>query len=246
MSKHRITKKQNFVNFSAGVGQLIFSLDGYGNARPVTRLGRGALYVSFKKEGRTFHAVVAHLKSKLLTYPRSSGNSAFSPRNEFERTNAAAIALHRRTAEAATLRLKVNQLLNDNNARPLILMGDFNDVPNAQTSLILNGPSGSTIGTRGFDTPDKGDDTRLFNLASLLPKDRDFSRIHNGVGELLDQILVSEELLPRDSDTGKRQLPTVDSLVDFAGNLASISNNPNARQDKVAPDHSPVVATFKL
>ena len=245
LSKHPITKKQNLVHFPAGVGLLIFSLDGFGNTRPVTRMGRGALYISFEKAGRTFHAVVAHLKSKLLTYPRASGFSAFSPRNEFERTNAAAIALHRRTAEAATLRLKVNQLLQENDARPLILMGDFNDVPNAQTSLILNGPSGSTIGTRGFDTPDKGDDTRLFNLATLFPAERNYSRIHKGVGELLDQILVSEELLPRDPATNKRQLPEVDSLVDFAGNLASIGSNPNARADKVAPDHAPVVARFE-
>ena len=245
LSKHAITSRRDIVDFPAGVSQLIFSLDGYGNARPVTRLGRGALQVSFVKEGVTFHAIVAHLKSKLLTYPRPNG-VAFTPRNEFEQTNAAGIALHRRTAEAAALRLRINQLLNNNDTRPLILMGDFNDVPHAQTSLILNGPEGSTIGTRGFQTPDQGDDTRLFNLAPLFAEGRNYSRIHNGVGELLDQLLVSEEMLPRDPANGQRRLPVVDSLVDFSGNLASVSSNPNARLDQIPPDHAPVVATFDL
>jgi len=245
LCKHAIQDRQDIVNFPAGVAQLIFSLDGYGNTRPVTRLGRGALYVCFDKEGTRFHAIVAHLKSKLITYPRPNGVS-FVPRNEFERTNGAGIALHRRTAEVTTLRHRVNALLKADGARPLVVMGDFNDVPYAQTSLILNGPEGSTIGTGGFNRPDKGDNTRLFNLVSLFPEGRDFSRIHHGVGELLDQILVSEELLPRDEATNKRILPVVDSLVDFAGGLESITNNPNVRLDKIAPDHSPVIATFEL
>lgn len=83
--------------------------------------------------------ITAHLKSKLLIFPRPDGRS-FAPRNEEERAQAAGVALMRRTAEAVTLRIRVNSLLEGNDRNPLLLLGDFNDVPEAQTSLILNGP----------------------------------------------------------------------------------------------------------
>ncbi|MEL7053183.1 MAG: hypothetical protein AAGM45_15565, partial [Cyanobacteria bacterium J06588_5] len=143
-----------------------------------------------------------------------------------------------------TVRSRINELLEGNSHRPLVLLGDLNDVPEAQTSLILNGPPGSEIGTGGFVRPDKGDDTRLFNLAALIPEERRVSRVYRGKGELLDQILASVELFPA---AGKaRKLPTVDSYVDFADQLPSITEDPTKRKDKAAPDHSPVTATFPL
>jgi len=126
-----------------------------------------------------------------------------------------------------------------------LVMGDFNDVPEAQTSLIFTGPTGSEIGTRGFNRADAGDDARLFNLAALIPEERRYSRIHNGRPELLDQIFASEELFPRDANFN-RIFPVVESLVDFAGVLASIADNPNLRLDVIPPDHAPVVAAFEL
>jgi len=83
----------------------------------------------------------------------------------------------RRSAESVTLRIRANSLLVETSDRPLIVLGDFNDMPDAQTSL-LHGPAGSELGTAGFDRPDKGDDARLFNLAPLIPEERRFSRIH--------------------------------------------------------------------
>lgn len=83
---------------------------------------------------------------------------------------------------------------------PTPVLGDLNDVPEAQTTQLLLGPPGSEIGTLGFDRPDKGDDVRLFNLAPLIPEERCFSRVHRGSGELLDQILVSEEMVPAQGD----------------------------------------------
>jgi hypothetical protein len=44
-----------------------------------------------------------------------------------------------------------------------------NDEVEAATTQILNGPTGSEIGTGGFNQPDHGDRQRLWNLASRIP-----------------------------------------------------------------------------
>lgn len=118
-------------------------------------------------------------------------------------------------------------------------------MPEAQTSLILNEPSGSEIGTEGFNRADRGDDVRLFNLAPAIPENRRFSRVQRGRRELLDQIFASEELLPLEAD-GRRRLPLADSHVDFAGPLPSIGDDPGVRVNEIAPDHALVTAVFNL
>jgi hypothetical protein len=78
-----------------------------------------------------------------------------------------------------------------------MVLGDLNDEVEAATTQILNGPTGSEIGTGGFNQPDHGDRQRLWNLASRIPEanasaasiggtseggtDRTYSR-HQGVG----------------------------------------------------------------
>jgi len=235
---------EDIVDFPPGPALDIHNLTATGDPKPINRLGRGALRLRVTKEGLTVDLITAHLKSKLLSFPRPGGSS-FSPRDETERAQAAGVALMRRSAEAVTLRIRVNPLLKGDNPVPLLVLGDFNDVPEAQTSLILTGPPGSEIGTRGFNRPDKGDDARLFNLAPLIAPERRFSRVHYGREELLDQIFASEGLLPAGPDNHRR-LPEVDSHVGFAGQLDSVSDNPSTRTAEAAPDHSPVSATFDL
>jgi len=244
LSKLPIDNRLDIVDFPPGPALTINDLTSTGASTPITRMGRGALLIRVAKDTLVADIITAHLKSKLLTFPRPNG-SGFTPRNEEERAQAAGVALLRRTAEAVTLRLRVNALLEGNDRNPLLLLGDFNDVPEAQTSLILNGPSGSEIGTAGFDRPDQGDDARLFNLAPGIPEERRFSRVHRGRGELLDQILVSEELLPVGPDH-RRRLPEVDSHIDFAGGLSSVTDDPGERVSEIAPDHAPVTAAFTL
>ncbi|MBN2044132.1 MAG: endonuclease/exonuclease/phosphatase family protein [Anaerolineales bacterium] len=245
LSRLEITDRQDIVNFPPGPAAQVFNIDTNGQPIALTRMGRGALQITIRKDALAVTLITAHLKSKLLTFKTASGKSSFSPTDENQRAQAAGIALHRRTAEALTLRTHFNALLENNANTPLILLGDLNDVPEAQTTLLLLGPPGSELGTRGFNRPDKGDDARLFNLAARIDEERRYSRVHHGREELLDQILVSEELFPRDKE-GNRILPHVDSLVDFIDRLPSISDNPNIRKDEVPPDHAPVVARFEL
>jgi endonuclease/exonuclease/phosphatase family metal-dependent hydrolase len=195
LSKLAVESSTDIVDFPPGPALTINGVSGSGDPVPITRMGRGALRIRIRPGGRAVDMVAVHLKSKLLTYPRPGGSS-FTPRNENERTQAAGIALMRRTAEAVTVRTWANSMLEGNPNSPLVVLGDFNDVPEAQTSLILNGPEGSEIGTAGFDRPDRGDDARLFNVANAIAEARRFSRVHRGRGELLDQIFASEELLP--------------------------------------------------
>ncbi|CAA9466060.1 MAG: Exodeoxyribonuclease III [uncultured Rubrobacteraceae bacterium] len=243
LSSHAFEATEDFADFPPGPALEVSDLPVGDGSKPVKRMGRGALRVRVRKESFTVDLLTAHLKSKLLSFPRPWGMS-FAPRDEDERAQAAGVALHRRAAEAVTVRMRANELLEWGEI-PLVLLGDLNDVPEAQTSLLLNGPPGSQIGSAGFGRPDEGDAFRLFNLAPLIPEGRRYSRVHEGRGELLDQVLVSEGLLPESGD-GERRLPEVDALVDFRDGLPSVGGDPAKRQDDAAPDHAPVVAAFAL
>ena len=240
LSKHTVDDREDMVNFPEGPALDIHDIDEAGNPKPLERMGRGALRVRVTKDDLTVDLIAAHLKSKLLTFP----GGRFSPRNEEERAQVAGIALMRRMAEAVTLRIWVNGLLGGDDRTPLLLLGDLNDVPEAQTSLILNGPPGSEIGTLGFSRHDRGDAARLFNLAPIPPADR-VSRKHRGRGELIDQILASVEFFPV-GDNGRRQLPEFVSHIDLIDGLPSVGENPVEREEDVAPDHAPVTASFEL
>ncbi len=247
ISRLPLTVVQEIVGFPGGAALLIHDLDEQGQPVALTRMSRGALHVQVSAP-EPMDVLITHMKSKLLSYKRPGGAASFVPRDEWERAQVGAIALQRRSAEATTLRLAANELLKARPTSRLILLGDLNDVPDAQTSLLLCGPSGSSIGTGGFVTPDKGDQYRMFNLTPLIAPDRAYSRISFGRRELIDQILVSQALLPRagDGSDGKRQLPAVDSVVDFAQSLPSVGDDPGARQKALGPDHAPVMATFSL
>jgi len=244
LSQQAIDEQANIVDFPSGPALQIHHLTMSGEIVPTTRMARGALHICIAKNGQKVHLITAHLKSKILSFPRPFPQN-FDPASEGQRAQVAGITVMQRTAEAVTLRIYANALLENNANTRLLLLGDFNDVPEAQTSLILAGPSGSELGTRGFHQEDQGDDARLFNLAPLVPLERRFSRIYRDRRELLDQILASVECFPRD-DHGRRQLPQVDSFIDFADQLASVEDNPILRQASVAPDHAPVVATFNF
>lgn len=244
LSQHGVDEQTDFVDFPPGPALDIHDLTATGDTVPVTRMGRGALRIRITKDQLGIDFITAHLKSKLLTFARPTGSS-FVPRDEVERAQVGGIALMRRTAEAVTLRIRATALLTSAARKPLVLLGDFNDVPEAQTSLLLNGPPGSEIGTGGFNQPDQGDRVRLFNLADAIVAGRRFSRTHHGRKELLDQVLVSEELLPLGPEN-RRRLPEVDSHIDLQGQLPSIGDNPDLRRQAIAPDHAPVTAIFEL
>jgi endonuclease/exonuclease/phosphatase family metal-dependent hydrolase len=198
----------------------------------VHEMGRGALKVRVRAGGRAIDLVTCHLKSKLLSYP----DGRLTPRDEGERARYAAYALYLRAAEAVTLRAFADELLDDEGReRAVIVLGDLNDEPAAATTQIPLGPPGSEIGTPGFERPDQGDGSRLWNLAPLIPAERRFSRVFRGRRELIDHILVSRALVAR-----------VESVDTGPGEPASITEDHTARRDEPASDHLPVIARFEL
>jgi endonuclease/exonuclease/phosphatase family metal-dependent hydrolase len=198
-------------------------------------MGRGAVAVTVSTGGGTpIRLITAHLKSKLLTYP----GGRFFPHDENERARYGTYALARRGGEAAALRVALTDALDGHgDDRAVILTGDLNDTPQAATTQLLLGPPGSELLTPAFDRPDKGDLTRMWNLAPLMPDDRNYSRNNQGRHELIDHILASRALLD-----APKQI-TVGAVIDTA--MPSVNpTDPNTRRNAPASDHAPIVAMF--
>lgn len=199
---------------------------------PSAATSRGVLRVRVTAAGRAIDLVTCHLKSKLLRFP----GERFTPRDEGERARFAAYALFQRGAEAVTIRSIVDGVLDGlGDERPLVVLGDLNDEPQAATTQVLLGPPGSEIGTEGFDRPDRGDPYRLWNLAPLIPDERRFTRIFRGRRELIDHVLVSHALV--------HGVVRVDTTAEMP---PSITEFPNERLDARGSDHRPLFAELDL
>lgn len=214
----------------------------------ITATKRGALAVTYTRgDGLTVHALAAHLKSKLLSFPGPGpGHSRFDTHDEGERARFGLYALDQRAAEAATVRAwATDQLQGQGQQRHVLVCGDLNDTPQAATTQLLLGPPGSQLGTGGFSQPDAGDGNRLWNLAPKMPAGdpvtgdgaANWSRINNGVKELIDQILVSHLLV--------HALDSTESLL--MDGIVSATADPASLAGMTAPsDHRPVIARFDL
>jgi endonuclease/exonuclease/phosphatase family metal-dependent hydrolase len=216
-------------------------------------MGRGALAATAEVDGIPVTVVTAHFKSKLIGYARKQGvvgGSKFAPNDEGERLRYAGYALFRRTGEAMTIRAHLDQVLTDpadprvgvGRERAVVFCGDLNDEPEAATTQIVAGPSGSEIDLAagsGFRHPDRDDGFRLWNLAPLLPADQRFTRVFKGRGELIDHIFASHRLVNPD------RLPAVQTIRSQAS-LPSMGDDPNSRRNQPGSDHAAVVATFDL
>jgi len=139
----------------------------------------------------------------------------FSPHDEGERARFGAYALYRRAAEAVTVRATATALLNNDdndNQTSVMVLGDLNDEVDAATTQIRNGPTGSEIGTGGFNQPDHGDRQRQWNLAPRIPEAQRFSRIYRGREELIDHIFASHRWSERSRKTTSPPTRPADAL----------------------------------
>ena len=96
LSKHAVGEQEDIVDFPPRPALDIHGLSETGGSTPITRMGRGGLRIRVTKDGLTVDLLTAHLKSKLLSFPRPGGTTSFTPRNEEERAQAAGIALMQR------------------------------------------------------------------------------------------------------------------------------------------------------
>jgi endonuclease/exonuclease/phosphatase family metal-dependent hydrolase len=225
------------------------TIDDNGNQiTAITAAKRGALAVTYTRgDGLEVRALTAHLKSKLLSFPgHDPQHPQFDTRDEAVRARFGLYALNQRAAEAATIRAwATDQLQGHGQERHVLVCGDLNDTPQAATTQLLLGRPGSQLGTGGFAQPDWGDGNRLWDLAPKMPAGdpvtgegaANWSRINNGVRELIDQILVSHLLV--------HALESTESLP--LEGIKSVTADPASLADMEAPsDHRPVIARFNL
>ncbi|MGW3125638.1 endonuclease/exonuclease/phosphatase family protein [Streptomyces sp. NPDC001123] len=198
--------------------------------------GRGFLAVTVRAPAGPLTVAVAHLKSKLLTYP----GDRFYPHDEGERARNGAYALFRRAAEATALRALADELLaGQGTSRDVAVLGDLNDEVQAATTQILLGPPGSELGASGYDHADKGDAVRLWDVAPRIPAEQRYSRVDSGRHELIDHILLSHRLVHRLTEAGTG-LPGTTAPPD----LPSVDEDPADRRGVAGSDHAPVWARF--
>jgi hypothetical protein len=171
--------------------------------------------------------------------------------DENERAVGESLALFRRTAEAATIRMFINGSMGEQPDTPTIVLGDLNDEPRAATTQQILGPA-----DRDVTSDDKLDKFRLYNLLDAIPcrGERDkifvsplerYSRIYHDRRELIDHILVSKGLLGATADL-KRGVWRVREVRCLVEGITSISDNPGERIGEAVPDHAPVMATFDI
>ncbi|MEU1591523.1 endonuclease/exonuclease/phosphatase family protein [Streptomyces sp. NPDC005708] len=217
-----------------GFPHLLRPVQGDDDGTPVAHAGRGFLAVEVTVGELTLKVAVAHLKSKLLSYP----GGRFQPRDEGERARFGAYALYRRAAEATALRALADDLLaGQGRTRDVAVLGDMNDEVQAATTQILLGPPGSEIGTPGYEHPDRGDAVRLWDVAPLIPEQQRYSRVTSGRHELIDHILVSHSLVHRLTAAGT-------GLPDDGPVLPSVGADPEERRGAPGSDHAPVWVRF--
>jgi predicted extracellular nuclease len=147
------------------------------------------------KHGQVIHVLTAHLKSKRPKFLQDANGHPLEDREDEKTTALATLrSLMMRGAESAAMRHIVIDVLKRTH-EPLIVMGDFNDGPHSVTTQI--------IAATGEVAYDKGArDAALWNAYEVqgemaLKRDVAYSHVHQGFPEVLDQIFVSEEFLPR-------------------------------------------------
>jgi predicted extracellular nuclease len=190
VTRLEVSQLQSFSEFPANLRIQVPSLGEH------ARFERPPLLASLRmKHGQPIHILTAHMKSKRPKFLQDEQGNSLEDREDPKITALATLrSLMMRGAEAAALRHIVVDVLQRTH-EPLIVMGDLNDGPHSVTTQIIAATSEVAY--------DKGArDAALWNAYEVqgeiaLKRDVAYSHIHQGFPEVLDQIFVSEEFLPR-------------------------------------------------
>lgn len=199
-----------------------------------TRFERPPLVATLRmKHGQRVNVLTAHLKSKRPKFLQDANGHVLEDKDDRKVGALASLrSLVMRGAEAMALRCLVIDLLQRTSV-PLVVMGDFNDTPDSVTTQLI-------CATTEIAYDRSARDVALFNAYDLqgemaLKKDVAFSHIHQGSPSVLDQILVSEEFLPR----GRNSLGDVRRVDYFNDHL-------HEGRDRTRSDHGFVRALLRL
>ena len=168
------------------------SIDIPGVAHPMRRFTRPVLHAQIQvSPSLVIDAYVCHLKSKLPDYLQDADNQT---RLSDLSGMAMLRSLIRRGTDALGLRTLLTRRLRSTR-RPIIVMGDFNDVADAISTRMV-------MGLGRYDAADEETiDDRLFESYRIQSRrdplrDVGYTHIHDGSFETIDHILVSAAFNP--------------------------------------------------
>lgn len=176
----------------------------------ISTFSRPVLHFTIKPRstGVPIHIYVAHLKSKAPTriYRESwyrDNKDQYSPHSE---AIGSALSTIRRTAEAAALRVILNEKMKHTD-EPVVVLGDLNDGQHSNTLNVITGQPKYLFGeSKG------GGDTDLYTVGALQQyrslRDVYYTHIYQNTRESLDHILVSQEFY----DNSKKRLWLFDGM----------------------------------
>ncbi len=159
-----------------------------------THFSRPVLEALVDAHGQMVRVFTVHLKSK-----RPDWLSGAHENDPHAHTQAQLQSLIKRAAEAAGVReLLINRLWH--NSEPVVIMGDFNDTLQSPTTQLIAATRWKTHERSARDVMlyDAWDVSAHHDLSRNGPMRRDvaYTHIHEGVAEVIDQCLVSEEFAP--------------------------------------------------
>ncbi|MGA9117658.1 MAG: endonuclease/exonuclease/phosphatase family protein [Bacteroidota bacterium] len=145
----------------------------------------------------------------------------------------AAVSTIRRTAEAAAIRVILNEVMREND-QPVIVVGDINDGQNSNTQNILTEQPNYLFGDAMG-----GGDVALYS-AQIMQEFRDtrdvlYTYSHKGMKESLDHILFSQEFY----DHSKKRRWMFDGLTVINDHL-----NQDDHEESGTNDHGIIKASF--
>jgi endonuclease/exonuclease/phosphatase family metal-dependent hydrolase len=207
-------------------------------AAPHTRFSRPLLEAVVDARGHAVRVMTVHLKSKRPEF--LDGEDVEDP-HVLARAQARSLAM--RGGDALGVRQKIIERLW-RTRDPLVILGDFNDVINAQTTQII---AATTYKRREADQRDG----MLFDAFDLqrsrsIPhvgaqrRDTAFTHAHEGVPETIDHVLVSEEF----AEFSKNCRGFVERVDYFNDHLAM--RRRGEREARTYSDHAQVSAVLYL
>jgi endonuclease/exonuclease/phosphatase family metal-dependent hydrolase len=203
-----------------------------------TRFSRPLLEAVVQANGQLLRIMNLHLKSKRPEW--LEGDDEDDPQLL---ARAQLRSLMMRGGDALGVRQKVVERLW-RSREPLVVLGDFNDVINAQTTQLI---AATTYKRREADQRDAMlfdafdlQRARSVPFAGAQRRDTAYTHAHEGVPETIDHILVSEEFAP----FSKNERGFVDRVDYFNDHLAL--RRRGEREARIYSDHAQVCATLYL
>ncbi len=178
--------------------------------------------------GETISVINVHFRAPLAAPITGQKESAFVWRSVAGWAEGYALAAWKRTSQALEARLLIDNLMEADPERFIVVAGDFNAEDHETPLKILIGAEEDTgnglLAQHALVVLDRG-----------LPADRRFSTLHHGRALMLDHILASRSLLARLRGIEIHNEALSDEIVSFG----------KARQE-AGSFHAPLVAEFDI